>query len=738
MAAPPEPPAPATPLEAREPAETPPPAVSRLEEWGPLVLVVVAVLFSLWVLRAEAIPVRYPNDAAVHRSMVAWAADRWDDGHLPLDGWYPDLALGSSRFHHYQSLPHVLTGLIAVPLGSERALAWTLYLLLSFWPVAVYAGGRLLGWDRWVSGLAALASPLIVSQPGLGYEYGSYVWRGYGTWTQLWGAWLLPFAWGLSWRAVDEGRWYGRTALVLALTIAVHLLTGYLALLCLGVFVLVRPTRFLERLGRAALVGFGSLFVAAWVVVPLLADRLWTVNDEFSRDTHYYDSFGAGEVMRWAVSGELFDRWRFPSLTILLAIGLLVALWRFRREPRARALLGVLLVSLLLFFGRPTLGAVIDLLPGSGDLFLRRYVFGVHLAGLYLIGLGTIRALQVVHAVAGWIWRRPFHPRLVQVAAAIAVVGALAPAWIERSDYAEIGGRWIREQRTYDRTDGADGEALLELADETGPGRMYAGARSNWGPRYEVGQVPMYSVLLSGSVEGVGFTRPTWSLSSPVEYRFQDLNPAHYDLFDVRYTILPETRTPPPGAVERSRSGRHVLWEMPTDGYVEVVDVLPAIEAGRTNLGIRTADWMRSSDVAEGRHPAISWEGEEAAPPTDGEGEVVDQAADLREGWATASVRIERRAAVLLKTSFDPRWRVAIDGEEARAWMLAPSFVGVVVPAGEHEVRFEYEPYPRYDLLVLLGAVSLAAIAYGPGFLRRRREGATEEEAPAPLERDPA
>jgi len=714
------------PLDVPAPSAPPERSSSRVQEWGPLVLVVAAILFSLWVLRAEAIAVRYPNDAAVHRSMVAWAADRIEDGHLPLDGWYPDLALGSSRFHHYQSLPHVLTGVVAAPLGGQRALAWTLYLLLSFWPVAVYAGGRLLGWGRWTSALAALASPLIVSQPGLGYEYGSYVWRGYGTWTQLWGAWLLPFAWGLSWRAIDEGRWYGRTALVLALTIAVHLLTGYLALLCLGVFVLVRPGDLWRRLGRSALVGVGSLFVAAWVVVPLLVDRVWTVNDEFSRGTHYYDSFGAGEVMRWAVSGELFDRWRFPTLTILLAIGLLVALWRFRREPRARALLGVLLVSLLLFFGRPTIGPVLDLLPGSGDLFLRRYIFGVHLAGLYLIALGTIRALQVLQAIATWIWRRPLPVRLVQVAAVLAVVGALAPAWTERSRYAETGGRWIREQRTFDQTDGADAAALVDLAEANGPGRMYAGARSNWGPTYEVGQVPMYSVLLSESVEGVGFTRPTWSLSSPVEYRFQDLNPAHYDLFAVRYTILPGSRTPPPGAVELARRGRHVLYEMPTDGFVEVVDVLPAIEAGRTNLGLRTAEWMRSPDVAEGRHPAIAWEGHEAAPPTEAEGspgEVLDQHVELREGLATATVRMERSAAVLLKTSFDPRWRVEVDGEEAQAWMLAPSFLGVVVPAGTHEIRFVYEPYPRYDLLLLLCAASLAAVAFGPRLLRLRREG---------------
>ena len=80
----------------------------------PLVVVGIVVLFNLVVLRAEARPVQNLNDASVHRSMIAWASDRVEEVHLPLDGWYPDLALGSSRFHHYQSLPHVLTGVLAL------------------------------------------------------------------------------------------------------------------------------------------------------------------------------------------------------------------------------------------------------------------------------------------------------------------------------------------------------------------------------------------------------------------------------------------------------------------------------------------------------------------------------------------------------------------------------------------------------------------------------------------------
>ena len=52
----------------------------------------------------------------------------------------------------------------------------------------------------------------IASAPTLGYEWGSYAWRGDGTWTQVWGMWLLPIAWGLGYRAVVRGRSYAWAA----------------------------------------------------------------------------------------------------------------------------------------------------------------------------------------------------------------------------------------------------------------------------------------------------------------------------------------------------------------------------------------------------------------------------------------------------------------------------------------------------------------------------------------------
>lgn len=703
---------------------------ASIHRLGPWAVVALVVLFNLWVLRAEATPVHNLNDGGVHRSMIGWAEERWTSGHLPLDGWYPELALGSSRFHHYQSLPHVLTGLLAIPIGSDRAYALTLYLGLALWPIAVFAGGRLLGLGRWRSAAATLVSPLIASAPTLGYEWGSYAWRGYGTWTQLWGMWLLPIAWGLSARAVTRGRSTAWAALVVGMTVAVHLLTGYLALLSLGVLALLRPTRILRRVGRAALVGAGALAIAAWVVVPLLLDRAYTVRDEFSRGKVFYDSFGARRILSWMVSGELFDRGRFPVISILAAVGLLLCLVRWRRDERVRAVVALGLLSMVLFFGRSTLGSALRLLPGSGDLFLRRYVLGVHLAGVYLAGIALAwvgrLALDRSRRFARHRLRRALRPGMVTAGLLIVAIAVLAPAWVERSRWASLGGRWIHEQEQAEATDGADVAALVRIARERGPGRIYAGMRSNWGSTYRVGQVPVYSELLNLDVQAVGFTRPTWSLSSPAEYRFRDTNSAHYDVFDVRYLIQPATRPPPTGAADLvTERGRHALWEVTVDGTVEVVDVGDPISADRTNLGVRIAPWLSSVLPGDGVHPGIAFAAVEAPAPTgtatgdDPPGEVVSSSVDLEEGRASAVVDVRRRAAVILKASFDNRWRVTVDGRELPGQMLAPSLVGRVVPPGRHVVAFEYVPFPRYDLLLVIGVATFAGLLLIPIFRPR-------------------
>jgi hypothetical protein len=688
--------------------------------WGPIALVGAAMLFGLIVLWPERADVWYLNDASVHRSMVGWAADRIRDGHMPFDGWYPYLSLGASRFHHYQSLPHILTGTVSL-VGGDATFRWSLYLLLAFWPVSVYAGGRLLGLGRWPAAAAALISPLLTSVPGLGYEWGSYVWRGSGTWAQLWGMWALPFAWGLCWQAVAKGKRLWLAALVLGLTICLHLLTGYLALCCVGVFVVVAPREILRRLGRAAIVVGGALLASAWMLVPLLTDAGWTVNDEFSRGTIYYDSFGARKILVWLGTGDLLDRGRLPLITVLAGVGLVFAIVQARRREPPRVVIGLGLVSMVLFFGRPTLGFVIDLLPGGGDLFLRRFINGVHLAALYLAGLGL---MFLVNLLMGLLRRWKVPPKAVIAIAVVVAALLVTPAVIERVSYERQGGRWIDEQTRFEATDGVGYEALVERTRDLGPGRIFSEQRGPSVSQYRIGQVPTFAALLNLQADAIGFTRPTWSLASPAEYRFDIGDPDMRELFGVRYVIWPEDRQLPAGQ-RVAQVGRHVLWEFPDTGYLDVVDTIAPVAADRENIGEQTSSVLRSGLFEHRFVPTLAFGGRADAEPTLGRNEqprkppgtVVNETADPAAGTFGGSVEMDRPGVVLFKASYDPLWKATVDGESVEPQMLSPALVGVPVPEGEHEVVLIYQAYPWTGPLLLLGAFAIL----GMWFVERRR-----------------
>ncbi len=697
--------------------------------WAPLLLVAIAIGFNLFVFRAEVRPVAPPNDTGAHVSMVHYAEQRLAHGKLVFDGWYPRLSFGVAQFHHYQSLAPIVGGAVARIFGAPRTVAWSDYLLVSFWPLCIFFAVLVFGFHRWIAGITALISPLVSSVTLYGFEHGSFQWRGNGIWTALWGMWLLPLAVAFSYRAVSKGKGYALAALFTGLTITAHFLTGYLALLAIGVWVVVTPTQFVRRAGRAAVVAIGSLLVSAWVVVPLLADSKWSARTEFNNGTFWSNSFGTKKVLGWLVSGELFDHGRWPLITILAAIGTAVCLWRFRRDERARAVLAFTALSLVLFCGRGSFGFVIDRLPGGKDLLLHRFIIGVHLGGILLAGIGAAFLAQEAYVFAAAHLRR--FPRFAIVGALIVSgIAILSPVWRERASYDHLDAQGIDFQRNYDRTEGRDFTALAQTAASLGGGRIYAGSPANTGKELMIGSVPAYIYLLDVDVDAVGFGLRTLSLSSDVEVRFNDTDRAQYDLFNVRYVILPTDRTPAVAATPVQTAGRWRLWQVSTSGYLQVVDTTPAILADRTNIGQRTQSFLVSPQAAQGLVPVVAFAGDAAASPTDPAGTpratpagTVDVQYDLPDdGVFGGQVTANRPSVVMLKATYDPRWEVTVDGKPATTQMLAPSYIGVPVGPGVHRVEFRYVPYPYYWLLFTVGALALVGLAVAPRLLPRLKE----------------
>jgi hypothetical protein len=74
---------------------------------------------------------------------------------------------------------------------------------------------------------------------------------------------------------------------------------------------------------------------------------------------------------------------------------------------------------------------------------------------------------------------------------------------------------------------------------------------------------------------------------------------------------------------------------------------------------------------------------------------------------------------VILKSSFDPRWQVIVDGVPLAPQMVAPSLVGRTVPPGPHTVQFRYEPFPSYDVLLSIGGLAFVALWFGQVLVMR-------------------
>ena len=82
----------------------------------------------------------------------------------------------------------------------------------------------------------------------------------------------------------------------------------------------------------------------------------------------------------------------------------------------------------------------------------------------------------------------------------------------------------------------------------------------------------------------------------------------------------------------------------------------------------------------------------------------------------------------MLLDPFFPGWRAAVDGLGSEIYRTDYLFRGVFVPAGQHVVRFVYEPVPfrlgaALSLLTILALLGLPLIALARRWSLRRPVG---------------
>ena len=719
--------------------------LDRSKHFALALLVLLPVIFNAITLYPElSLPVPSLNDDAVHYLLIQRASEALAHGENLFDHWLPELEFGFPFFFYYQHAPHLFVVALHRALFQQLDLLTVFnlgrYLLLVGFPLTVYWSMRRLEFTAVAAAAGAAGASLLSSNHRYGFEFDSYVWRGLGVYTQIWAMHLYFIVLANLYRVIDRGRGYFAAVLSCSLLGLSHLLYSYMIAITTAVLALhgVDRANWRARAARLAIVGGLTAVVCAYMWLPYLTQSAFFGWSPYLQRWKY-DSFGAGEILKWLANGDLLDYDRLPVLTVLLALGIAAAL--ARRHRPARLALTIFTVWLLLYFGRATWGRLANILPLHDGLLMHRFIGSLDAAAILLIGLGgewlyhnfeflmlsfklktqPFESLRVDPEQGRTGQNSKFNICSVVAVALLAVF--LIPALRERQKFYALNQEWIERTRAAVAAD-TDGQALIAAVKAMPAGRVYAGLRANWGKDLAFGDLHFYDLLTFNRVAAVSPPYSGLSLNADLIWHFDDRNAAHYNLFNVRYVVAPRGWPAAEFLKPAKQTLRYTLYRAETTGYADFVTVAERRSpVSQTALFFGNRDWFQGTGPAEKRdirydYPRLRGATASAA------------ASEVRAGCAAGKIversiaagRIELDAecsgasTVAIKVTYHPNWTVAVDGGETPIFMVSPSFIGFDLPPGSHRIVAEYRASPLKLPLLVLGLCALAA-----AFAFRRR-----------------
>ncbi len=800
----------------------------KIKNYIPKLIVLLAVVINLIALFPETTVKTELNDNVFAFVLVNDMNKAWDAGHCPLnviscistlsDHWVSTFALGFPLPHYYQHLPHLVPVVIyrfftlfASSLSLFTVFEWFKYLLLSIFPIAIYWAARKLEISPLPSALSALLAPLISTQYLYGTDFNAVVWRGSGMYTQLWGFVTAPLALGSLYDTVRYRRSFVRSALLLALTFSGHLVFGYIVvisapLIVLSVFLAqvqnitdtLLPAKrkalvksFFKRLLYLAVpVILAFVFLAYWAV-PLVIDSPWFNGHSFWDGRDKFDSYGAQIVTQKLANGDIFDANRLPLMTFFVICGFFISLiiflqkkQRFSSEkvPASYLLLPLMFILwYFLYWGRASWGSLINLLPLAESTHLHRFINGLHLAGIFLAGIGLYWILERVFKLTRFVLTHLFS-RLkspwTPILGLIFVVGTagilLYPIYTERLSYLRDNAGLIKSANQafdQDYPDFAKTVAFLKKEDPQDQGRIWVGRPGNWGNDFNVGPTHAFMQMSLADINVSGFLPETWSPNGDVEQFFSEARYDHYQTFALNYIVAPPDRQVPSFAQKLAQFGKFVVYRIPDISNFEIGTVPFQITATTSTDFSTLRLWLESAWPSFHVHPAVSLTNKPIAnlsfrfptmavlnldnyqvgaqnlpqslfahnpfglPPTQSLGQ---EYATPSGSIQSESHRFDQYSAIIsvpnsqleneptyaiLKATFQPSWHVLLDNQPAQIVPVAPVFMAVrLPPCPDNETSCHHTLEFRYNtssLKLSLTLISLLSL-FSATFFRKK------------------
>jgi hypothetical protein len=691
-----------------------------------LAILLLVVLVQAVALAPELSTAAYRNnDSVSHFALIKGMVAAVEHGDNPLDFWSAETSLGVPLARSYQPLSHFIVAGLYFAMGKAVSLMtiflWAKYLSMILLPVSFYIAARWLDLSPLTAAAAALLSPLIAGPgPGqLGIELRS--WMGFGVYPQAVGASLLLLSIGLSFKAIRTGKHVTPAGALIGLTLLAHLIYGWMGALiaCLIAIMPDRDVPRLLRIRRTAVMGVVAALIAAFQLTPLIADG-YLINRSRLEPADKYDSFGAGKVLQWLFSGQLMDHDRPPALSLLAFCGAAILLWRYYKTRKLKCAETFLLLAaafwLLVFFGRPTWGALLTLIGATRDLHLHRVLGAVQIFLVFLAAIG----LATVWSEASRRWH---------VAAAVAVTLVLVvPMVMERATFVETHTSQGQETFTAVQRDGHILDQVIALAQQRG-GRVFAGLPDTWGKRLTLGRTPVYAFLMTSLTPTLSNAYNQTALPSDLIPHFNQSRPIEYRVFNIRTVITLPVGGAPAFLKPLADIGHYRVLDAPGEGYFGLVDVVAVADTTRDNFYDLNDPWLHSDWPEKDQYIWLDFQGE--APKdlprvTPGYLPPVPAAASAgatlngRQNWQVYETDLDaqRPAWVLFRMTYHPNWKLLVDGQPGKTAMLSPGFVGAQVTAGRHHVVCRYVPGSSKVVLAFAGlgiVLLMTGFEYGRG-----------------------
>lgn len=716
------------------------------EHWHWIALTAMSLTILRWfVPEIQHATIAY-NDGVFHSAIIRGMDQAWEHGGNVLDFWMANVSFGHAFLRSYQFLMHLIIWVVhrlLLPwLSMEQSFALTVTAAAMSLPWAFYKGGRLLGMNRLEAVFTGFFSILVEEAGGYGVSLHNITYSGYGTYGHFFGVVFFVLAVGYVHQVLRTGKHVLAASLMFAATFMSSIICGYF--LCFWMlFDFAMAVAMDRRPLKAMLIALAKVgaLILLWTghwLIPMMQDGLLQYRSHYEWAIKW-TGHGAQVIVKDLVTGNTLDCGRFPRLTIVAGLGVLVCLgaWIGRRgravdQKKLRRYLFVqAILWLLLSFGPATWGDLLTVLPFSSKMHWHRAFCFMEIAIIFCAGMG---------AGAFWAWlSQECKKPAANVAACVSLAAAIfAPVLNDRETYfADTNVHWLKEAKSSwnDKTTGYQDALAYALSHRDA--RWHVGYFWDWGNTFLVTHyIPFYALLTQFNIENIDSIHHHQPHTETVAYKMDWRNPAHTELANVRYIGLKPTDVPPPGLTPIFNTKNARFYDNGNKkGYFDVGTEIPGGCADNDSLAAASQTYLRSrlllshqyavihlgkscSEVIEKLATAERGSLNYSAP-----GKILESgkedapSSDLH--WAR--VKMDQAGLVVFKMNYHPLWVAKVDGKRVPTEMVVPAFSAVRLEPGEHRIEMWYEPSLFKRALTWLTAVCLLLIPVARSIHKRRK-----------------